>query len=246
MQFDLEISPNHPALPGHFPGAPVVPAVVLIEQLAKALEQATGQPVTRVKQLRLLGLIEPGSRVEVECREKTSDSWRLTCTAAGKLVAKGVFSSALPEPEAAEGPFDSCPEYQAANAAYERLPHSGTMELIKEFGLTEHGAQTLAAIAENHPLAEERGVPAWAALEYAAQLMACRKISMGGESMNRAVIVLVRSLERYAGESLPAGAQLLVEVTEEVAQPGAVQCAFTAAVGERRIAAGEFTVVSGS
>ncbi len=246
MQFDLEISPSHPALPGHFPGAPVVPAVVLIEQLAEALQRVTGQPVTRIRQLRLLDLIEPGRRIDVECKEKTPDSWRLTCTVAGKPVAKGSFSSALPDAPVAEGAAGHQPEYQTAAAAYEQLPHAGTMELITQFGVTENGGQTRATMGENHPLAEENGVPAWATLEYAAQLMACRKISMGGEPMNRAVIVLVRWLERYTAKPVPVGAELVVTVTEEVAQPGAVQCAFTAAHGETLVAAGEFTVLSES
>jgi 3-hydroxymyristoyl/3-hydroxydecanoyl-(acyl carrier protein) dehydratase len=49
---------------------PVVPAVVLIEQLARSLEEQTGQRVCSIRQLRLLGLIEPGQRIDVEVREK--------------------------------------------------------------------------------------------------------------------------------------------------------------------------------
>lgn len=36
----LRIGADHPSLPGHFPGAPVVPGVILLDRIAAALEQA--------------------------------------------------------------------------------------------------------------------------------------------------------------------------------------------------------------
>lgn len=245
MQFDFEVSGARRAFPGHFPGAPVVPAVVLIEYMTRGLEQTTGKPVTNIRQLRLLSLIAPDKRVDVECQEKTPDSWRLTCTVAGEPVAKAIFSSEQLQTGTDRHLQCDQPRYQSAQAVYDRLPHADAMQLIEKFALIDNGAQTRATITNNHPLADTHGLPAWAALEYAAQLMACRKLSMGGEPMSRAVIVLVRALRRYTVESMPAEGELMVEVTERVAQPGAVQCAFTAAYGEERIAAGEFTVVSG-
>lgn len=244
MQFSVEISPDHPALPGHFPGTPVVPAVVLIERVALGLEEITGQPIHGVRQLRLLGLIEPGQRIDVEVREKTPDTWRLTCSVAGKPVAKGAFTSAPAEhPEVKEG-NGSRSVWQRAEAAYERLPHAGSMQLIPELAMFENGAEATVTIAADHPLASGEGMPSWAALEYAAQLMACRKIFTDGEAMKKAVIVLVRSLERRRATVLAPGSDLAVQVMEEVAQPGAVQCRFVATSAGQWCARGEFTVLS--
>lgn len=36
------IPPQHPALPGHFPGTPVVPGVVLLEEVVRAAQHALG------------------------------------------------------------------------------------------------------------------------------------------------------------------------------------------------------------
>jgi 3-hydroxymyristoyl/3-hydroxydecanoyl-(acyl carrier protein) dehydratase len=37
--FDLRIDAAHPALPGHFPGRPIVPGVVLLDRVIAAAEQ---------------------------------------------------------------------------------------------------------------------------------------------------------------------------------------------------------------
>ena len=36
------ISPDHPALPGHFPGNPIVPGVVLLTETLRAVERSVG------------------------------------------------------------------------------------------------------------------------------------------------------------------------------------------------------------
>ena len=58
------ISPNHPALAGHFPGNPVVPGVVILTELLRATEEqfhwASGPiSVTSVKFMRILRPNEP-------------------------------------------------------------------------------------------------------------------------------------------------------------------------------------------
>ena len=66
MRYEAQrsISPNHPALPGHFPGNPVVPGVVLLSELVGATEawlHWAHDPVsvTSVKFMRLLRPGEP-------------------------------------------------------------------------------------------------------------------------------------------------------------------------------------------
>lgn len=59
-----EISRNHPALAGHFPGNPVVPGVVLLTELLRVIERELRWEkgpvtVTAVKFIRLLRPNEP-------------------------------------------------------------------------------------------------------------------------------------------------------------------------------------------
>lgn len=243
MQFSVEISPEHPALPGHFPGMPVVPAVILIERLADQLERLTGREVNSIRQLRLLGPALPGQRLDVIVNEKSAGSWRVTCTSDGKPVAKGVFATDAPEPERAEPARPDSPGFQSASGAYQHLPHAGAMQLVDQIAFRDDGAETRLDLDDRHPLASGQSVAAWMMLEYAAQLMACRKILQGGEPMHKAMIVLVRSLDRYTS-GLSAGDRVTIRVLEGVAQPGAVQCGFCAISEGRMVASGEFTVVS--
>ncbi len=41
----MEISADHPALTGHFPGNPIVPGVVLLDEVIHALSAYIGRPV---------------------------------------------------------------------------------------------------------------------------------------------------------------------------------------------------------
>jgi 3-hydroxyacyl-[acyl-carrier-protein] dehydratase len=55
MEFEISrtISADHPSLPGHFPGAPIVPGVMILDEVAAALSQwlpharITGIPVAK-------------------------------------------------------------------------------------------------------------------------------------------------------------------------------------------------------
>lgn len=62
------IAPDHPSLAGHFPGHPVVPAVVLLDFTARALGEALGRRVriTAVPAAKFLNPLLPGQRFSVE------------------------------------------------------------------------------------------------------------------------------------------------------------------------------------
>ncbi|MGN6329366.1 MAG: hydroxymyristoyl-ACP dehydratase [Rhodanobacter sp.] len=55
----LHIDAAHPALPGHFPGQPLVPGVVMLEQVALALRAWRGQRLARVVEAKFLAPLRP-------------------------------------------------------------------------------------------------------------------------------------------------------------------------------------------
>ena len=56
----LVFDADHPAFAGHFPGAPIVPGVLLLDAAVAALEQQTGQRVAQIASAKFLRPVAPG------------------------------------------------------------------------------------------------------------------------------------------------------------------------------------------
>jgi 3-hydroxymyristoyl/3-hydroxydecanoyl-(acyl carrier protein) dehydratase len=54
----LRVPSTHPALPGHFPGNPIVPGVVLLDRVAAALEKS-GARFARIGVVKFLTPLKP-------------------------------------------------------------------------------------------------------------------------------------------------------------------------------------------
>jgi 3-hydroxymyristoyl/3-hydroxydecanoyl-(acyl carrier protein) dehydratase len=85
---------DHPSLPGHFPGQPVVPGVVLLDRIVAAIE-ATHGPLgpTRLPQVKFLQPLLPGeeARIELVLRQPQDESagWRFRVLRGDALLASG-------------------------------------------------------------------------------------------------------------------------------------------------------------
>ena len=55
----LRIPAAHPALPGHFPGHPVVPGVVLLDRIAAAIERDGNARLARIGAVKFLAPLKP-------------------------------------------------------------------------------------------------------------------------------------------------------------------------------------------
>jgi 3-hydroxymyristoyl/3-hydroxydecanoyl-(acyl carrier protein) dehydratase len=91
------VPPEHPCLPGHFPGQPVVPAVVLLDHVASALAAALGRPVAlrALPAAKFVGSLAPGEPFEIAIELPAGARVaRFTCRAGARLLAHG--SVALP------------------------------------------------------------------------------------------------------------------------------------------------------
>lgn len=65
MQFSIPA--DHPSLPGHFPGRPVVPGVVVLERVLEAIEAAQGPlGALRMPQVKFVQPLLPGETARVE------------------------------------------------------------------------------------------------------------------------------------------------------------------------------------
>ena len=83
------ISPDHPSLPGHFPGTPIVPGVVLLERVIEAIEATHGPlPPLRLPQVKFMQPLLPGQHADVQL-EGASPRWRFRVTRGDDVLASG-------------------------------------------------------------------------------------------------------------------------------------------------------------
>ena len=92
----LRVGAEHPALPGHFPGQPLVPGVMLLEAVALALWAWRGWRLARVLEAKFMAPLLPEQTAEVTLTEAGA-RLRFEIRRAGELLARGLI-----EPVAAD------------------------------------------------------------------------------------------------------------------------------------------------
>jgi 3-hydroxyacyl-[acyl-carrier-protein] dehydratase len=89
----LTIGVEHPALAGHFPGTPIVPGVLLLDETLRAVEQDAAGVATRwrISTAKFLSPVRPGEELTLEHEPLVDGSLRFTVSRDGRLVAHGVL-----------------------------------------------------------------------------------------------------------------------------------------------------------
>jgi len=89
----VTIRADHPALAGHFPGVPILPGVLLLDETLRALEQAESLALTqwRIGRAKFLKPVRPGETLLVEHQRLPNGSVRFLISSAAQLVAKGML-----------------------------------------------------------------------------------------------------------------------------------------------------------
>jgi 3-hydroxymyristoyl/3-hydroxydecanoyl-(acyl carrier protein) dehydratase len=88
----LVVPPDHPALPGHFPGAPVVPGVLVLAHVLAALERAAGPlRLTAIPEAKFLGPLGPGEACAIEFPAAAAGEARFACRAGSRVIARGTL-----------------------------------------------------------------------------------------------------------------------------------------------------------
>lgn len=89
----FRIDAGHPALPGHFPGKPLVPGVLLLEQVALALAHWRGQRLAKLIEAKFAASLLPGEEAMVELHE-TGARLRFAVRRGETLLARGLVEGA--------------------------------------------------------------------------------------------------------------------------------------------------------
>lgn len=95
---ESRVSPDHPALPGHFPGNPIVPGVVLLDRVREAaVAELPGRRLVKVTSVKFLRPLRPGQGFRVALERQDEDTLRFRCLTADSELAAGVLKFARVE-----------------------------------------------------------------------------------------------------------------------------------------------------
>lgn len=186
---------------GHFPGAPILPAVAQLDIVDRLLRDA-GLALAGVERARFRRVILPGEAVEVTAEAATSEDRRRFAVRVGGTVASDGLVRVGPVRERVG--FDAPEPGAAPSPDIETLiPHRGAMRLIERLLDRDEEIRCLARIDPRH--ADGGFAPVVLALEAMAQAGAVA----GGPVRGWLVSVADADFEVPA---LPAGAPLVVQV----------------------------------
>ena len=101
------LAADHPCLPGHFPGRPLVPGVVLLDRVIDAVEALHGPLIgLRLPQVKFLRPLLPEQSAQIELDTLGAARWRFRVLHAGELLASGEI---VAEPPSAAPPITDEP-----------------------------------------------------------------------------------------------------------------------------------------
>ena len=92
------IPADHPALAGHFPGDPIVPGMVLLEEIMQVLAEAGGSCQLRgIPLVKFIAPLKPGQAFIIEWTLPTEGQVQFRCLFAdGRLIAQGRLEVTVP------------------------------------------------------------------------------------------------------------------------------------------------------
>jgi 3-hydroxyacyl-[acyl-carrier-protein] dehydratase len=66
------VPPDHPAFAGHFPGAPIVPGVLLLDAAVHAIQQGYAAQICQISTAKFHSPVGPGETLTISCRPGTA------------------------------------------------------------------------------------------------------------------------------------------------------------------------------
>lgn len=100
MSFErtLTITNDHPALPGHFPGHPVVPGVLVLDEVIETLKHRFGDAlvVTGLPAVKLSSPLKPEEVLMITIESEDTETAAFTCRVGSRLIASGSIRFRVP------------------------------------------------------------------------------------------------------------------------------------------------------
>jgi 3-hydroxyacyl-[acyl-carrier-protein] dehydratase len=85
------IASDHPSLPGHFPGQPIVPGVLVLDRaLELIVADQPGWLLAGLGTAKFTATVRPDLEIEVHCASREHDRIAFACHCAGKPTLHGL------------------------------------------------------------------------------------------------------------------------------------------------------------
>ncbi len=91
ISLSFSIPASHPALAGHFPGNPIVPGVVILDEVIQAAQQHSGLIVSGVRKSKFVQILKADEAVNIEFADVKEQHLRFKCfkRSNGSLLSEG-------------------------------------------------------------------------------------------------------------------------------------------------------------
>jgi 3-hydroxymyristoyl/3-hydroxydecanoyl-(acyl carrier protein) dehydratase len=86
------IHADHPSLPGHFPGAPLVPGVVILDEVVAALDEwRQDSHLSSIRSVKFLAPLRPEQpfTISLSAASKDTDEVTFCCRAEDRVLVEG-------------------------------------------------------------------------------------------------------------------------------------------------------------
>ena len=86
------IGANHPSLPGHFPGTPLVPGVVILDEvLAALIEWRQDSQLTGIRLVKFLAPLQPEQvfTISLSAKNEYAAEINFCCRAEDRIIVEG-------------------------------------------------------------------------------------------------------------------------------------------------------------
>ena len=84
---------DHPVYAGHFPGTPIVPGVMLLDVVLRAITTQSGNTFERceIRSAKFLSAVKPGEALEIQHQWQSDNAMRFDISAGTRAIASGVI-----------------------------------------------------------------------------------------------------------------------------------------------------------
>lgn len=96
-QVEIQFAADHPTAPGHFPGYPIIPGALLLDEVVRVVSGDTENTATVIRSAKFFHPVRPGQNTRVSWCHLSDGALKFECHLSDEniLVASGVIEIGL-------------------------------------------------------------------------------------------------------------------------------------------------------